>query len=103
MESPTVLRVNPYPNDTTERSKISVDAFSMIQYPTSDGSYFECSDQMLNAVELKAASFYALKFTGDAQLSSVFNNEYETARRKLLQANASTPTGGYNLFRSQRL
>jgi hypothetical protein len=57
----------------------------------------------LNCIEFKAASLFALKFLGDPGSSGVFMREYDISRRRLLQANQSVPTGGYTLFRSQRL
>jgi hypothetical protein len=94
--------VNPYPNDATEKGKITFDVYSLVPYPMTDANYFNCSDQFLNGVQYKASSLLAMKFLGDFNLSQVYMQEYEAIRRRLLVADSSLPTGGYNLFRGKR-
>ena len=102
IEGVNTIRVNPYPNDATERNKITFDVYKLVSYPVSDSSNFSCSDQLLNLVQYKASALLALKFLGDAALAENFEGLYEKFRRKIIIADSGYPTGGYNIFRGKR-
>jgi len=96
------VRVNPYPNDATERDKIHFDVYKMVTYPSTDSNYFSCSDQFLTVIEYKAASLFALKFLNDINTSREFAGLSEVQRRRNLVNDNSLPSGGYYLHRGSR-
>lgn len=97
-----VVRVNPYPNDATERAKVKFDVYRVLDYPGSDSSYFSCSDQFLNLVQTKATSLFALKYLSDRDAWNTWDAEYEKLKRKLLVYSTGLPSGGYNMYRGRR-
>jgi hypothetical protein len=96
-----ITRVNPYPNDATERGKITFDVFKVVAYPASDSTTFTCSDQFLNLVQYKASALLALKFLSDANMAQIFDGTYDNNKRKLLVSD-TYPSGGYTIFRGGR-
>lgn len=102
IEDVRTVRVNPYPNDSTERDKITFDVYKLVSYPATDANYFSCSDQLLTVVEHKAASLFALKFLGDPGMSREFAALAEIQRRRNLVNDNNLPSGGYYLHRGRR-
>jgi hypothetical protein len=102
LEDTRTVRVNPYPNDSTERNKITFDVYKLVAYPSTDSNYFTCSDQFLTVIEYKAASLFALKFLGDINLSRELAGLSEVQRRRNLVNDNNLPSGGYYLHRGRR-
>jgi hypothetical protein len=97
-----VVRVNPYPNDATERAKVTFDIYFYVAVPTQDTDYFGCSDQFLNLIQAKASSLFSLKYLADQNLYRSFDAEFEKLRRKQLVYQAGYPAGGYTMFKGRR-
>lgn len=102
LESSNVVRVNPYPNDATERNKIRFVVFQTVDFPSTDSNYFNCSDRLLNIIQWCAAANYALKFLSDTNTYMTLTEKYEKLRRKLLVSDSALPTSGYTIFRGRR-
>lgn len=102
LQGSNIVRLNPYPNDATERNKITFDVYKLVSFPSSDTNYFSCSDQFLNLVQYKASSLFAMKFLSDIGVADSYNGQYENLRRKMLVRDNSLPSGGYSIFRGRR-
>lgn len=102
MQGVNTIRVNPYPNDSTERDKVSFDVFKLVAFPNTDNNTFSCSDQLLNLVQYKASALFGLKFLSDMNQFQAFDAQYESLRRKMLVSDSALPSGGYTIFRGRR-
>lgn len=97
-----IVRVNPYPNDATEKAKITFDVYKPVSMPISDSAGFGCSDFMLNLIQAKATSLFAMKYTGDPVATKMWDDEYEKLRRKMLVYSTGLPSGGYSMYKGRR-
>lgn len=97
----TVVKVNPYPTDATERAKVLFDVYQIPQIPASDSTNWSCPDVITDLIQLRAASMLANRHLQDGQLYQTLMSDYQMLIRKQRVSLGQFPTG-YSMYRNLR-
>lgn len=96
----TTIKVNPYPNDATERSKVFFEIYRYPEVPTGDTDVFNVTDLLLNLIQYKMSELLAIKHLNDTEQAAVYGSLYNKLKQTLIVSQNGTPS--YNMYQGRR-
>lgn len=97
-----VARVNPYPNDATERAKIWFYVNNIAAFPTSDASTFSMPEDIVPLLVLLTTAMFIKRHSDDPGLARSFEEEYAIEMVQLRARQLTFPNNSFNLYRGRK-
>lgn len=98
----TLVWVNPYPNDATERARIWFYVNTIPAIPSTDGGTFSVPEDFVPILVLMATGMFIKRHADDYQLARAFEEEYLAELMQLRARQMLIPNNSYNLYRGRR-
>lgn len=96
------VRVNPYPTDITQRSRIQFYVSSELIPPTQPTDKFPVPERLMPLIHFRACHYFCLSHLDDAGGAGQWANQFEAMVTRIRDRERSTPSKGVNLFKRTR-
>lgn len=93
------IAINPYPTDTTGRSRLTVYGYRFYDDPSSDTDTFDCPEAVVNTLLKKATATMLQRHLGEVGEARELLQDFEVKMRFLRSKEQTTKSSGFNMFR----
>ena len=93
------IRCNPYPTDTTGKTKVKVLGYVLYEPPVNSSDKFKCPQEYITTIIKRAVYQMTLRHLGELNEAQMLNGEFEIKLRYLANKDKNALTGGVNMFR----
>jgi hypothetical protein len=93
------VQLHPYPSDSTTQARVSFHITRVFTLPTLVTDFLPIPERFTPLIVRLASSLMAARHLGDAEMASMFRNEFESTLRQVRAREQLTPSSGTNMFR----
>lgn len=97
-----LVKVNPYPNDATERAKVFFYTENIPTFPATDGATFSMPEDFIPLLVLLTTAMYIKRHSDDTALARNFEEEYMVEMVQLRQRQMLIPGNSFNMYRGRK-